>query len=159
MGSKKGGTNGAEFYGKIVYLKASLAFSNHITTGSHTYACEIQETDQGCSLQDFLKTKSHKITGILNGIDHIVWDQKTDKALSYIYIIDTLMARTKNKADLLKSFDLSEDTAKPLFAVISRLGHQNKWVALQKRGMQLDFGWSGPAQDYKNLYTPLPAAN
>ncbi len=115
---------GAEFYDKVGYLKAGLAYADHITTVSPTYAREIQDTDQGCGLQDFLKTKSDRITGIINGIDTDVWNPKTDPDVPQKYDAKHLKDRAKNKKSLLEKFNLSPETKGPLFAVISRLGYQ-----------------------------------
>lgn len=115
---------GGEFYGKLGYLKSGLAFAGHITTVSPTYAREIQETDQGCGLQDFLKTKAGHITGIINGIDTEVWNPETDPDVPHPFSKKKLKNRDKNKALLLSDFKLDTARNKPLFAVISRLGYQ-----------------------------------
>lgn len=114
---------GAEFYNKIGYLKAGLAYSDHITTVSPTYAREIQETDQGCGLEGFLKTKSERVTGILNGIDTTIWNPAKDKDVVQEFDVRHLKRRARNKEFLVKKYGLENPDA-PLFAIISRLGYQ-----------------------------------
>lgn len=126
------GIGGMEFYGKIGYLKAGLAYSDHITTVSPTYAREIQYSEQGCGLQDFLRTRSGDITGIVNGIDTIVWNPENDKDITVTYNRDSLEKRAENKRALLKKHRLKLPDDKPLFAVVSRLGHQKGFDLLLK---------------------------
>jgi starch synthase len=124
--------DGVEFYNKIGYLKAGLAYSDHITTVSPTYAREIQHSEQGCGLQDFLRTRSSFITGILNGIDTNIWSPERDKDIFTPYNQNTLEKRAENKRALLKKYKLVLSEDKPLFAVISRLGYQKGFDLLLK---------------------------
>ena len=114
---------GAEFYNKIGYLKAGLAYSDHITTVSPTYAQEIQHTDQGCGLEGFLRTKANKITGILNGIDTDIWNPMIDRDVIQPFDIKHFAEREKNRQFLFDKYNLSNPDG-PLFVAISRLGYQ-----------------------------------
>jgi starch synthase len=71
-----------EFYGKMSFLKAGMAYSSHITTVSATYAQEITTPEFGCGLDGFLaaKTQQGLLSGIPNGIDES-WDAATDTHL------------------------------------------------------------------------------
>src|SRR3546814_14971741 len=71
-----------EFYGKLSFLKAGMAYSSHITTVSATYAQEITTPAFGCGLDGFLaaKTQQGLLSGIPNGIDES-WDAATDTHL------------------------------------------------------------------------------
>ncbi len=62
---------GMEFYGKMSFLKAGMAYSSHITTVSATYAQEITTPEFGCGLDGFLASKTQQglLSGIPNGID------------------------------------------------------------------------------------------
>ena len=73
---------GMEFYGKMSFLKAGMAYSSHITTVSATYAQEITTPAFGCGLDGFLaaKTQQGLLSGIPNGIDES-WDAATDSHL------------------------------------------------------------------------------
>ena len=57
---------GMEFYGKMSFLKAGMAYSSHITTVSATYAQEITTPAFGCGLDGFLAAKTQQ--GLLSGI-------------------------------------------------------------------------------------------
>ena len=52
-----------EFYGKINFLKAGIAFSDRLTTVSPTYAREIQTAIFGCGLQAVLARRTRALTG------------------------------------------------------------------------------------------------
>jgi starch synthase len=115
---------GAEFYGKVGYLKAGLAFADRITTVSPTYAREIQQGEQGCGLDGFLRTRSARICGILNGIDTDIWNPESDQDIERNYDAQNLEKREANKTALLKLFNIPSQKDKPLFAVVSRLNLQ-----------------------------------
>lgn len=115
---------GVEFYDKVGYLKAGLAYADHITTVSPTYAREIQDEEQGCGLDGILRARADVLTGILNGIDTKVWDPQTDPALTTRYKAASLGNRDANKMALLQKFSLDASTDRPLYAVVSRLGPQ-----------------------------------
>lgn len=85
---------GMEFYGKLSFLKAGLAYSSHITTVSATYAREITTPEFGCGLDGFLASKAQQglLGGIPNGIDES-WDSATDKHLQHNFSINDWDAR------------------------------------------------------------------
>jgi starch synthase len=74
---------GMEFYGKMSFLKAGMAYSSHITTVSATYAQEITTPEFGCGLDGFLASKTQQglLSGIPNGIDES-WEASTDTHLT-----------------------------------------------------------------------------
>lgn len=90
-----------EFYEKVNFLKAGIAYSDIITTVSPTYAKEILTPEFGCGLDGFLRQHQHKLVGILNGIDTL--SQYSDDN-NFINI------KAKYKEDTL-----------PLFVMITRL--------------------------------------
>ena len=73
---------GFEFYGQIDALKAGLKFSNKLSTVSPTYARELMLPEFGMGLDGVLRARQADLVGILNGIDGIVWDPKTDPAIA-----------------------------------------------------------------------------
>ena len=60
---------GFEFYDRLSFLKAGLAFSDAITTVSPTYAEEIQRPEYGDGLDGVIRARRDALAGILNGID------------------------------------------------------------------------------------------
>src|SRR5205085_8412613 len=79
------GIDGVEFWRQISMLKAALQFSDAITTVSPTYAEEIRTEAFGVGMHGVLQAQSHKLTGILNGIDTRVWDPRSDALLVQNY--------------------------------------------------------------------------
>ncbi|MBE0491351.1 MAG: glycogen synthase [Sulfurospirillum sp.] len=109
-----------EFYGKINFLKAGIAFCDALTTVSPSYAQEILTPAFGCGLDGFLQAHKYKLHGILNGINADFFDPKTDSFLAYNYDANHLEDKRKNKVAFLKKIKL-KDPRKPLFIVLSRL--------------------------------------
>ncbi len=116
--------DGLEFYGKMNFLKGGLAFSDHITTVSPTYAREILTPEFGCGLHGLLDVLSYKLTGIINGIDYSEWNPKIDTFLPGKY--DALNSANKqaSKKLLCKLFGLKYSAEKPLLGMVSRLASQ-----------------------------------
>lgn len=112
-----------EFYDRANFLKAGIAYSNHITTVSQTYAEEILTPEFGCGLDGFLRKYKEKLIGILNGINTVIFDPSTDKALEFQYDKDSLENKHKNKASFVQQTKL-KDPEKPLFIMITRLVDQ-----------------------------------
>ena len=106
-------------------LKGGLAYAHRITTVSGTYAWEIQTSEYGERLEDHLRYHSHKLRGIVNGIDYGMWNPETDPALAENYglgnVLDHKMA---NKLALQKELGLEQDTGKFVIGLISRLTNQ-----------------------------------
>jgi starch synthase len=117
-------TDGVEFYGKINFLKAGIAYADRITTVSPTYAGEIQLPECGSGLDGLLAHRSRDLTGILNGVDYQVWNPATTPHLEVHYDSKRLSARKVNKNLIQRAMGLDEAADAPLFAVISRLAGQ-----------------------------------
>jgi starch synthase len=101
-----------EFYGKINFLKAGVAFSDAITTVSPTYAKEIQTPAFGCGLDGFLKLHEKKLSGILNGINLDVFPP-----------LKNIEQKKKAKKILCKKYGFKNPDL-PLFVMVSRLVEQ-----------------------------------
>ncbi|UFH51459.1 glycogen synthase GlgA [Pseudomonas sp. KNUC1026] len=115
---------GMEFYGKLSFLKAGLAYSSHITTVSATYAREITTPEFGCGLDGFLSSKAHhgQLSGIPNGIDES-WEAATDPHLVCPFSLNDWEGKKTNAQHVRELFEL-DDSEGPLFAVVSRLVYQ-----------------------------------
>lgn len=112
-----------EFYGKINFLKAAIAFSDAITTVSPSYAKEILTHQFGCGLEGFLNHHRKKLTGILNGINTKIFNPSNDKYLSIKYDSVSFEKKYDNKVDFIKKLTL-KDPRKPLFVMVSRIVEQ-----------------------------------
>ena len=115
---------GAEFYGKINFLKAGLAFADRITTVSPTYAKEIQLHENGCGLEGLLAHRKRDLTGILNGVDYRIWNPATSPHLEHHYAPSRLAGKKVVKNLLQREAGLDEAPRDPLFCVVSRLADQ-----------------------------------
>jgi starch synthase len=115
---------GLEFYGRMSFLKAGLAYADAITTVSPSYAREIQTEELGCGLHGLLQRRRDALEGILNGIDTAVWDPATDAHLPFRYDRDSLELKKKNKAALQARMGLEPDPAIPLIGMVGRFTHQ-----------------------------------
>jgi starch synthase len=105
-------------------LPLGMLAADRITAVSPTYAQEIMTPEFGCGLQDFLKSRAEKLSGILNGLDMDAWDPAKDSIIPQSYGIDTLEQRKVNKTELLKEFNLNTSDDLPLFALIGRMDAQ-----------------------------------
>ena len=109
-----------EFFGKVNYLKAGIAWSDAVSTVSKGYAQEIQTREYGFGLDGFLR-EHRPITGIVNGVDYNEWNPETDVHIMRNYSADDLAGKRDCKRALLSEFGLPEwDLDRPLAAVISR---------------------------------------
>lgn len=116
--------DGMEFFGRIGFLKAGLAFADKITTVSPTYARELMQPEFGMGLEGVLRARQADLTGILNGIDLEAWDPEQDAALVATYSAKRLKAKAQNRDEVLKRFGLDAEAPGPLFCVVSRLTTQ-----------------------------------
>jgi starch synthase len=117
-------SDGIEFNGMLSFIKGGLAYADHITTVSQTYAEEIQAADFGYGLEGLLSYRKDDLTGIINGIDADQWSPETDPNISERYDILTLPKKQFNKAALQNKHALPVDSNIPVFVLISRLVEQ-----------------------------------
>jgi len=118
-----------EFFGNFSMLKAGLVFADQVTAVSPTYAEEICTPGQGYGFDGILRSNSHKLSGILNGIDEEVWNPQTDSFLPHHYSVDKnyVSGKRKNKEVLLNEVGAENVEGildKPLFGLIGRLVEQ-----------------------------------
>jgi starch synthase len=110
-----------EFYGRVNFMKAGIAYADEVTTVSPTYAKEILTNEFGWGLEGFLHYHHAKISGIINGIDLEHFSPESDSALIAPYS-DT-KGKKANKSNLLKQLGLKGMT-KPFFVFIGRFTGQ-----------------------------------
>ena len=115
---------GVEFYGGFNFLKAGIVYADRVNTVSPTYAKEIQTPEQGYGLDGLLRSRSAKLSGILNGIDYGVWNPAKDPHISQKYSKSTLEKKAKNKAALQKEAGLPAEATIPLLGIVSRVTEQ-----------------------------------
>ena len=118
------GPNGLEYWDQVSLLKAGVAYSDHITTVSPTYALEIQSDEGGMGFGGMLRAKAKSLSGILNGIDLDVWNPAADPEIEHNFSAKSPVKKIENKRALQASLKLSQEATGPLFTVISRLTTQ-----------------------------------
>jgi starch synthase len=107
-----------EWDGRINPLASAIKCAYRVTTVSHTYLQEMRVSSNG--LEALFEYEKGKCTGILNGIDVMVWDPATDPAIEHHYKTrDVASGKNSAKRELCSVFNL--DPEKPLFIFIGRL--------------------------------------
>jgi starch synthase len=115
---------GVEFYGQISYLKAGLRYADRVTTVSPTYAREILTPAFGCGLDGVLAERGDDFSGILNGIDEVLWNPATDPVLPRSYREADISGKRACKAALQAEFGLRVSPETPVLGFVSRLTEQ-----------------------------------
>jgi starch synthase len=115
---------GMEFYDQFSFIKGGILYSDLVTTVSPTYANEIQTKAYGAGLDEFLKSHSNKLSGIINGINEKEWDPLSDKFIHINYSADSLALKKENKIALQKELNLTSNSEIPLLSTVSRLVSQ-----------------------------------
>ncbi|TAK16474.1 MAG: glycogen synthase, partial [Acidobacteria bacterium] len=136
-----------EFYNNFSYLKAGIAYSDHVTTVSPRYAEETLTPEFGLGFEGALKALGDRYSGILNGIDTGVWNPETDPYLPGHFAASDLTGKRACKRELLNLFDVPQGDdamARPVIAMVSRLVGQKglDWIAeAAEELMTLDATW------------------
>ena len=107
-----------DWSGSINPLAAAIKCASKVTTVSPSYMQELMHHANG--LETLIAVEKNKCVGILNGIDHDVWNPATDNYLKEHFSVKTVTAgKQKNKQIICAQFGL--DASKPLFVFIGRL--------------------------------------
>jgi starch synthase len=115
---------GMEFWGKASFLKAGISYSDRLTTVSPAYAQEILTSECGCGLEGLLQQRAEHLLGILNGVDHRIWDPASDTLIPANYTARTLHGKRACKAAAQGEFGLEVDREVPLVFFMSRFTDQ-----------------------------------
>jgi starch synthase len=116
--------SGLEYHGQISFMKAGLKFADRVTTVSPSYAHEISTHEFGCGLDGVIRGRGTAVSGILNGIDDVVWNPASDPALAGRYDADRLQGKQDCRRALQAQTGLAHDDGALLVAVVSRLTSQ-----------------------------------
>jgi starch synthase len=129
---------GVEFFGKVNLLKGGLIFSDYLTTVSPRYAQEIQTAEYGFGLEGVVRSRSDRLTGILNGVDYSAWSPEKDKWIAMNYSAKDLNGKQVCKQELLESFGLpSENLQRPVLGIVSRFANQKGFDILADKAREL----------------------
>ena len=118
---------GTEHYTLMAYdgcinlCKAAIECADRVTTVSPTYANEIMTPTYSHRLHFILAKNSHKVSGILNGIDLNFYNPATDPDIPVQYSAEDMAGKRATKLAFQREYCLPEDADAPIIAVISRL--------------------------------------
>jgi len=110
-----------EFYGQLSFLKSGLIHADRVTTVSPSYAEEIHGPEFGMGLDGVIAQRQEPLVGILNGIDHLVWDPARDPLLPVHYSRHDLAGKDQCKATLQREWGLDIDPSATLIVFLARL--------------------------------------
>jgi len=119
-GIDKKHTRVLEYDNDINYMKGGILCADKVLTVSPTYSQEIQRSEYANGLDGIIREHSHKLQGILNGIDDVEDDPKTDKMVYVNYDVNSIDKKAENKLALQREFGLNEDPNAPILAIVAR---------------------------------------
>src|SRR5271170_3969099 len=93
---------GIEFFGQVNFLKGGLIYSDLLTTVSRKYAQEIQTPEYGFGLDGVIRSRSARLTGILNGVDYSAWNPEKDALIPAKFSAKNLAPKRACKLALLE---------------------------------------------------------
>jgi starch synthase len=105
-------------------MAQGILWSDVVSTVSPTYAGEIQTPEFGAGLDGLLRSRSERLTAVLNGLDYEVFDPAHDPHIPASYNVDTLERRVENKKALQERVGLPVQPQVPLAGMVSRLYDQ-----------------------------------
>ncbi|MDR2729456.1 MAG: glycogen synthase [Treponema sp.] len=162
---------GFEDWNMLNMLKAGLYSSDKLNTVSPNYAEETKQQAHGFRLDGVLRYRGADYSGILNGIDHKVWNPEKDKLIPEAYSVKNMAGKAKAKEELQKEFGLPQDAAVPLIGMVTRLTDQKgvgelfgpaygpAWAICRDMNLQMVLLGSGEAwceNEIKSLASRLP---
>ena len=121
-----------EWYGKVNFLKAGLAFADQVITVSPNHAIELKTPEGGFGLQEAFSALDDRLSGILNGIDVEAWDPRTDDQITVPFSPEDPSGKAACKRALQEQFGLTVDPTIPIFSMAARL--------VTQKGLELVIG-------------------
>ncbi len=134
--------DGLEFWGDWNSLKGGITFADQVTTVSPAYAGEITTKELGCDLDGVLRKYSHKLTGILNGIDPVLWDPAADDEIFRNYFPGNMGGKAYCKRLLCAELGIKPSEDAPVLGMVTRLTSQkgiDLVTASMNRLMEMNF--------------------
>ncbi|MBE6828516.1 MAG: glycogen synthase GlgA [Ruminococcaceae bacterium] len=114
-------TGVVEYGGDVNFMKGAIESADRITTVSPSYANEIMDPWYSHGLDGILNERSWKLSGILNGIDTVLYDPSTDKDIFSNYSASDFKNKAKNKQKLQELMGLPQKADTPLIGMVTRL--------------------------------------
>jgi starch synthase len=117
-------STGLEFHGQLSFMKAGLKFARRVTTVSPTYAREIATPEFGFGLDGVVRGRGADVSGVLNGVDGVVWNPAADTSLAQRYSAAEPAGKARCKEALQRELGLQVHADAMLFGAVSRLTSQ-----------------------------------
>lgn len=154
-----------EFYGKLNLLKGGIVFSDFVSTVSKAYAREIQTPEYGFGLENLLRTRADRLTGIINGVDYVEWSPDTDGYIARNYSLEDLSGKRECKRALLQELGLAaDDPDRPAIGIVSRFVDQKGFdliaeIAPELAALDIYMSILGSGEErYESMFQHLAAA-
>lgn len=113
------------FDGDLNLMKAAIVTSDYVTTVSPNYARELQYDFFAFGLSPIIKACSHKISGVINGIDYSYFSPETGGDIEFPFTkTNYKTGKSKNKKALCQEIGLEYKKDTPLLVMITRLASQ-----------------------------------
>jgi glycogen synthase len=96
-------------------MKMGLVYCDYISTVSETYAYEIQTPEYGYGMEGILRSRAHRLKGIVNGIDFVANNPATDKHIVKHFDAEHPEGKAENKRALQERLGLEHGKKNILF--------------------------------------------
>lgn len=114
--------NYVEFDGAINLMKGAISLSDYISTVSPNYKDELRYDFFAFGLAPIINSVSHKMCGIINGIDYSYFSPENDTDIYFPYSKEEATeGKKKNKMALQREFALKVSENTPMICIVSRL--------------------------------------
>lgn len=110
-----------EYDGCLNLMKGAMQLCDRLSTVSPTYAEEISHEYFAHGLEHAVRQNSHKLSGVLNGIDEKLYNSELNDSLFAKYSVNDLSGKQVCKAELQKMLGLPVRDDVPVIAIVSRL--------------------------------------
>ena len=121
LGLSESDSHLVEYESCVNLMKGGIECADRVTTVSRTYAEEILTPWFSHGLDEILKLRQFKLSGIVNGIDVDVYNPETDPLIYEEFSVDNLEGKAVNKAKLQEEMGLPVKPNVPVIGIVSRL--------------------------------------
>ena len=121
LGLSESDSHLVEYESCVNLMKGGIECADRVTTVSRTYAEEILTPWFSHGLDEILKLRQFKLSGIVNGIDVDVYNPETDPLIYEGFSAENLEGKAVNKAKLQEEMGLPVKPNVPVIGIVSRL--------------------------------------
>lgn len=107
--------------GEINLTHCAIFKADYLITVSPSYASELKDPVFAFGLHRTIENNSHKLRGILNGLDTEKYDPASDQNIDCAYSIDDIAGKTVCKRELQRYLGLDQDPDTAVIGYIARL--------------------------------------